>query len=131
VTVLLDSCAFLRDAAETKRLSRKAVRAIATASNDGGLLLSVISCWEVAKLVQKEKLRLALPIRDWLDRALAREGLRLVELSPEIAVESTELTGLAEGDPADRIIVATARVLNVPVVTADRRILECPGVRAV
>ncbi len=131
MTVLLDTCAFLWDAADQKRLSRKALRAIRTASRDGELFLSAISCWEVAKLVQKEKLRLAVPIRDWLDAALSREGLRLVELRPEISVESTELPGFMEGDSADQIIVATARILNLPVVTADRRILEYTGVRAI
>jgi len=131
MTVLLDTCAFLWDAADRKRLSTRASRAIQAAAGEGGIFLSAISCWEVAKLVQKEKLRLAMPIRDWLDAALSRARLRLVELSPAISVESTALPGFTEGDPADQIIVATARILNLPVVTADRRILEYPGVRTI
>ncbi len=129
--VLLDTCAFLWDAADRKRLSARAARSIRRASSEGGLLLSAISCWEIARLVQKEKLRLAVPVRDWLDVALSRKGLCLVGLSPEISVESTELPGFMEGDPADQLIVATARVLNLPVVTADRRILEYTGVRSI
>ena len=128
---LLDTCAFLWDAGDRRKLSRKASRAISRAADDDRLLLSVISCWEVAKLVQKDKLRLALPIRDWLDKALSRNGLELVNLSPEIAAESTELPGFFTGDPADRIIVATARTMNLTVITADHCILEYSGVRTI
>jgi PIN domain nuclease of toxin-antitoxin system len=131
VNLLLDTCAFLWDAGDRKKLSRKAARRISRAADDGRLLLSVISCWEVAKLVQKDRLRLALPIQDWLDRALSRESLELIDLTPEIAVESTELPGCFEGDPADQIIVATARTMDLTVVTADSRILDYDGVRSV
>ena len=131
MNLLLDTCAFLWDAGDKRKLSRKAARKISRAADDGRLLLSVISCWEVAKLVQKDKLRLALPIRDWLDRALSRESLELIDLTTEIAVESSELPGFFEGDPADQIIVATARTMDLTVVTADARILDYDGVRSV
>jgi len=131
VNCLLDTCVFLWDAGDRKKLSRKASRATSRAADDDRLLLSVISCWEVAKLVQKNKLRLALPVRDWLDKALSRNGLELVNLTPGIAAESTELPGFFTGDPADQIIVATARTMDLTVVTADQCILEYSGVRTI
>lgn len=94
-----------------------------------GLGVSVISCWEVAKLVELGRLQLALPVLPWLERALAYPGVRLLELTPRIAVESTELPGTFHRDPADQILVATARVLGVPLLTADRKILGYPHVQ--
>jgi PIN domain nuclease of toxin-antitoxin system len=75
-----------------------------------GLGISAISCWEIAKLVENNRLRLPVPIGEWLDQALAYPGMRLLELTPRIAVESTQLPGSFHRDPADQIIVATARL---------------------
>jgi PIN domain nuclease of toxin-antitoxin system len=96
-----------------------------------GLGLSVISCWEVAKLVQVGRLLLPCPVTEWLDQALAYPGIRLLPLSPGIVVESTQLPGTFHRDPADQLIVATARVLQVPIVTVDERILAYEHVRHV
>ncbi len=90
--------------------------------------VSAISCWEVAKLVELDRLQLTLPVLQWLERALTHSGVRLLELTPRIAVESTELPGKFHRDPADQILVATARVLSIPLLTADRKILEYPYV---
>lgn len=94
-----------------------------------GLGVSVISCWEIAKLVQVGRLVLPCPVGEWLQQALAYPGVRLVPLSPRVVVESTQLPGLFHRDPADQMIVATARVLGVPVVTVDERILAYEHVR--
>jgi PIN domain nuclease of toxin-antitoxin system len=88
-----------------------------------GLGVSIISCWEVAKLVQVGRLVLPCPVSEWIQKALSYPGVRLVQLSPRVVVESTQLPGQFHRDPADQMIVATARVLGVPVVTADERIL--------
>ena len=93
-----------------------------------GLTLSVISCWEIAKLVQKGKLKFSIPCREWIDSALQVEGITLHPLTPEVAIESTELPGMFNGDPADQIIVATARTLGLAVLTKDRKILDYPHV---
>src|SRR5437868_410851 len=90
-----------------------------------GLGVSAISCWEVAKLAEYNRLTLPCPVGDWLKQALAYPGVRLLELTPEIVVESAQLPGAFHRDPADQIIVATARVHGVPLVTADQRILDC------
>lgn len=75
-----------------------------------GLGVCAISCWEVAKLVEGSRIKLSLPASDWLAAALAYPGIRLLNLSPEAAVESTRLPGVFHRDPADLIIVATARL---------------------
>jgi PIN domain nuclease of toxin-antitoxin system len=92
------------------------------AGESDGLGVSAISCWEIAKLVEYGRLRLPRGVGEWLDAALAYPGVRLVELTPRIAVESTQLPGAFHKDPADQIIVATARVLDCPLVTLDHKI---------
>lgn len=93
-----------------------------------GLGVSAISCWEVAKLVEYKRLTPSYPVGDWLKQALAYPGIKLLELTPEIAVESARLPGAFHRDPADQIIVATARVYNCPLLTSDTRILAYPHV---
>jgi len=88
-----------------------------------GLGISAISCWEIAKLVERKRLSLPCSVGDWLNQALHYPGIRLLELTPRIAVESTQLPGEFHRDPADQIIVATARVYACPLVTLDERIL--------
>ena len=87
-----------------------------------GLGVSAISCWEIAKLVEYGRLTLPCAVGEWLDRALAYPGVRLLDLTPHIAVESTQLPGTFHKDPADQMIVATARVKDCPLVTLDHKI---------
>ena len=91
-------------------------------NEEGGLGVCAISCWEVAKLVEGGRIKLSLPVGDWLTAALAYPGIRLLALSPEVSVESTQLPGAFHRDPADQIIVATARLYACPLVTMDRQI---------
>jgi PIN domain nuclease of toxin-antitoxin system len=94
-----------------------------------GLGVSAISCWEIAKLVECGRLVLPHPVLDWFDVGLSYPGIRLLDLTPEIAAESAALPGEFHRDPADQIIVATARIHDCPLVTADRKILEYPHVQ--
>jgi PIN domain nuclease of toxin-antitoxin system len=94
-----------------------------------GLGISIISCWEVAKLVEYGRLSLHIPTGDWINQALAYPGMRLIELTPRVAVESTQLPGSFHRDPADQMIVATARIYDAPLVTLDGRIRSYPHVR--
>ena len=94
-----------------------------------GLGVSVISCWEIAKLVELKRLTLPIPVLDWFENALSYPGVRLLDLTPEIAAESTALPGEFHRDPADQIIVATARIHDCPVLSTDRKILDYPHVR--
>jgi PIN domain nuclease of toxin-antitoxin system len=106
-----------------EKLTRECYEYIQTQESQG-LGISAISCWEVAKLVEYGRLTLPNPVDEWLDHALAYPGLCFLELTPRICVESTQLPGNFHRDPADQIIIATARVHNCPIVTADRKIRE-------
>ena len=97
-------------------------RAYIQAHESAGIGISAISCWEVAKLVEYNRLTLPVPAGEWLDQALAYPGMRLLDLTPRFAVESTQLPGAFHRDPADQMIVATARVYDCPLVTLDRKI---------
>ncbi len=93
-----------------------------------GLGVSIISCWEVAKLVEINKLALSISVDEWLAAALAYPGVQLLELTIPIIVESSKLTGFHR-DPSDQIIVATARIYGCPLLTCDAKILAYPDVQ--
>jgi len=104
-------------------------RASIQAHETDGLGVSVISCWEVAKLVEYKRLILPIPVAEWLDQALAYPGIQLLGLTPLIVVESTQLPGAFHRDPADPMIVSTARVYDCPLVTLDDKIRSYPHVQ--
>lgn len=86
--------------------------------------VNAISCWEVAKLVEYRRLELPCALKEWFEQALAYPGIRVVELTPEIVIESTQLPGKFHRDPADQIIVASARIYDCPLITSDKKILK-------
>lgn len=92
-----------------------------------GLGVSIFSCWEVAKLVENDKLILSCSVSEWLEVALAYPGVQLINLTLPIVVESTQLISFHR-DPADQIIVATARIYGCQLLTADTKILNYPDV---
>lgn len=93
--------------------------------------VSAISCWQVSKLVEHNRLELSRPLNEWLNLAPNYPGVRLIELSPEISVASTRLPGSFHRDPADRIIVATALLNDCPLVTSDQKIVSYEHVETV
>lgn len=99
-----------------------------TAAQTTGIEVSIISCWEVAKLVENQKLALTVPVLEWLNTALAYPGVRLLPLTPEVVVDSTQLPGSFHKDPADQMLVATARVYGLPLMTVDTKIVAYPHV---
>lgn len=127
---LLDTHAWVWWVTEDRRLSATSRRAINRSSSGGSLALSLISVWEVAKKVEKAQLVLDRPVEDWIDEAVARPGLQLLELTRPILLESCRLPGPFHGDPADQIIVATARDREAVIVTKDEPIRRYPHVRS-
>lgn len=109
---------------KNKQLGPHAREALKKAASVHALYVSAITAWEVAMLVSKGRLTLKRDVGEWLESALALPGVRLEPLSPAVAVASTRLPGEINTDPADRIIVATARHLGVPLVTADENLLN-------
>jgi PIN domain nuclease of toxin-antitoxin system len=96
---------------------------------ESGLALSMISCWEIAKKVELGRLQLTQAVRPWLETAISYPGLRPIDLSLDIMIESTQLPGTFHRDPADQLIVATARVLDIPLLTRDSKIRTYPHVK--
>jgi PIN domain nuclease of toxin-antitoxin system len=112
------------------RLTASQVEVVQDAESDV-IGVSAISCWEVAKLVERGRLTLPRPLGEWFAAALNYPGLRLIALSPEVAVASTRLPGTFHRDPADQIIVATARLYGCPLVTSDHKIVSYEHVQTV
>ncbi|MFQ6093607.1 MAG: type II toxin-antitoxin system VapC family toxin [bacterium] len=121
--ILLDTHVWIWLADGSDRLTEE-YRQIIEQHRGDGLGVSVISCWDVAKLVEYGRLKLACPVEEWMEGAIALPDVRLLELTPGIAVVSTKLPGDLHSDPADQIIVATARVYDLELLTVDERILK-------
>ncbi len=120
--LLLDTHALLWWQAKSKRLSRRAAKEIARADV---VLVSAISCWEVATLLAERRIQLDRTIDAWLDDMASDDTIELVPLTPRASVQAFALDVAGfHGDPADRLIYATAAELMVPLVTADTRIHE-------
>jgi len=107
-----------------ERVTAKLPDTIATASDEGRTYVSAFSAWELGLLVAKGRIRLAVDLAEWIAKTRGARGVRLVDVTAEIAVASTRLPGSFHGDPADRIIIATARSMGATLVTRDRRILD-------
>jgi len=121
--VLLDTHVLVWMAEGDERLAGPARGRIEAAAARAQAWVSAITPWEVGMLVAKGRLVLAQDVQAWMDDVLALPGIRLAPLSPAIAVASSRLPGELHGDPADRLIVATARQLGATLVTADRALL--------
>jgi PIN domain nuclease of toxin-antitoxin system len=106
------------------RLSPGVVRAVEEAAAEGSVRVHPLSVWELGMLVRKGRLSLAGPVERWVEEALAVEGVTLTPLTSGMALEAAALPDPFPGDPVDRMLVATARILGATLVTADRRILE-------
>src|SRR5688572_7550766 len=124
IKLVLDTHVFLWLINGDKDLSSKGTEVILKNAEDGSIALSAISLWEISMLYARRRILLNQPCLNWINRSLEAPGIVLCPLTPEIAVESSTLPGIFHGDPADRIIVATARVLSVPLVTKDQQILN-------
>ncbi|KAA1182597.1 type II toxin-antitoxin system VapC family toxin [Rhizobium tropici] len=106
------------------RLSAGARQLIDETTARSRILISAITPWEIAMLAQKGRIALGYDVGRWLDTALALPGLQLAPIEPQIVVDSVRLPGEFHDDPADRIIVATARFHRIPLLTADNAILS-------
>ena len=120
--ILLDTHAWFWWLTSSEKISPKARHAIEEAEENDGLGVSVMSCWELAMLAAKKRLMFSVDVGKWIDDSLKIPSLRLVDLTPEISVLSTRLPGRPHGDPVDRILMATAIHLKMPLVSRDRKI---------
>jgi len=127
--VLLDTCAviWLADGAP---MARAALEAVTEAAMGGGVHVSPVSAWEIGLLSRPRASAGLVFLPDpatWFARVLAGPGIRLAPFSPEIAIAASHLPEPLHGDPADRLLIATARTMGVPIVTRDTRIIGYSG----
>jgi PIN domain nuclease of toxin-antitoxin system len=121
--LLLDTHIWLRYLGISGNLRVSSLPTLQAAEISGNLYLSVYSIWETAMLVRDGRLNLNTDVRLWTQQALAQPGYSLLPFTPEIAIESVNLPEPVHKDPADRIIIATARVQNLTLVTRDKEVL--------
>ena len=119
--ILLDTHAWIFMVDDPKRLGRSASRAIAKADRVG---VAAVSMWELAMLVEKERLSLDRELLEWIRDALGHARVELLPMTPAVVATAHQLRGALGGDPGDRIIVATALVEGVKLVTKDERITD-------
>lgn len=100
------------------------LKLIEECSNSASLFIASISIWETAMLESKGRIRFPHSCLEWIQGATGMPGLTVVEISPIVAVEASRLPGHFHGDPADRIIVATARTEGMTLITQDAKILD-------
>ena len=122
MAALLDTHVLIWWLNDRTRLSPRQRDVVEAATPDAPVHVSDISLWEVAMLQSLGRIRLALPLREWLDKAVAPPLVRRQGISPAIAAEAASLPDSFHRDPADRILVATARVLGATLLTQDSRI---------
>lgn len=122
--LVLDTHVWLDVAMGRGRMSRRVLRRLTAAAEGGVLYVAAITPWEVAMLVRRGKLRVATPLTEWIPATLLATRTVVAPLEPTMAVDAVELPAWDHGDPADRMIVATARHARGVLVTRDVAILE-------
>jgi PIN domain nuclease of toxin-antitoxin system len=122
--LVLDTHVWLDIALGRGRIAAKVMRKIDAAAAAGVLYVAAITPWEVAMLARSGKLRVSGPTCEWLSKALRDTCTAIAPLDLAVAVDAVELPAWAHGDPADRIIVATARFMNALLITRDGAILD-------
>ncbi len=125
---ILDTHAWFWSLQDLDRIPSRARKALEQPGN-APFGLAAISLWELAKLVEKGRITLTIPLAEWIARATDPEFIEVLPLTPEVAVDSTNLPGGFHGDPADEMIIAAARLQNATLITADRRIRSYDSVK--
>ena len=122
MAIVLDTHIWIWLVQNDAKLPRRTSEAIEGAAAKGPVYVSAISLWETALLVANGRITMQAPLRQWFAAALGLPAISLAPITPEIAIDGSTLPGDFHADPADRLIVATSRTLQAPLVTADDRI---------
>ena len=115
---------------EPERLSQDACELVSSTPINQRAIAS-ISIWEFVMMITRRRIFLKISPEEWLDHAIYKTGITVLDLTPRIALDSCNLPGKFHKDPADRIIVATARVHKAKLITKDQNIIDYPDVETV
>ena len=121
--IVLDTHVLLWSLLQPEDLPEDIRQRITVAQENSQLLVCSISLWEIAMLKSKRRINIYEPIRDFLESITNIDGLSVKDISTEVAAESVQLMDDFHGDPADRIIVATAKCHGATLLTRDQKIL--------
>jgi PIN domain nuclease of toxin-antitoxin system len=123
--LLLDTHAWIwLNTGDTRRLGKKVVQRMTRAARRGALRVSLISVWELGLLHARGQIRFSTTLDEWVQNALSLPGLTVADFTPEVALDASRLPGELHPDPADRILVSTARHVDATLVTRDERLLR-------
>jgi PIN domain nuclease of toxin-antitoxin system len=129
--LILDTCAIVFDSLDPDRLSKKAAASIAQAETAGTLACCDISLWEIAMLVAKGRLDPGTDSQKYINLVLAARSIRVLPITPEIAAKSTQRDFCPHGDPADRLIAASALLHKTKLVTSDQKLASVAGLQII
>lgn len=129
--LILDTCAMIFDSLDPDRLSKKAAAAIAQADTAGTLACCDISLWEIAMLIAKGRLDPGTDSQKFINLVLAARNIKVLPITPEIAVKSSQPDFCPHGDPADRIIAASTLLHKSKLVTSDQKLTAVAGLQII
>ncbi len=125
--ILLDTHVFIWFVNGDDKLSEKYIKIL---TDEKSKHLSVISCWEISLLLEKDRIKLKYPFDDWIQKALTVSNVKLINLDLDIIVTYHQLINF-HSDPADKLISATSICKNMPLLTFDRKLIEYPALKIV
>jgi len=129
--ILLDTHAWVWLVSNPGNLSEAAKNSLETAMEENAVYVSSISVWEVALLVLRKRLKLTMDVNDWIRKSEQLPFMKFVPINNFIAVQSVYLSPPLHKDPADRIIIATAKSMGMPIVTKDDKIRNYKHIKTI
>ncbi len=129
--LILDTCALIFDALTPERLSAKATAAIKQADKAGTLACADISLWEIAMLIAKGRIDPGTDPKTFIQLVLAARAIKVQPVTADIAAKSVLADFFPHGDPADRLIAATAVLNKARLVTSDKKLAVVNGLQIV
>lgn len=129
--IVLDTHTLIWWVTNDAALSKKAKTAIERERAGGEIIVSAISAWEIAMLVKRETIAFSMDVENWLATVQQIPGVRFAPVDVDVSLKSVQLPGEFHKDPADRLIVATARKFAAPLVTKDLKIRAYAHVKTI
>lgn len=131
--IVLDTHALIWWVNGDDKLSKEAKKTIDKELEDetGKILISAISTWEIALLVEKKRLKLTLDVDEWIQTVTEIDKVKFVAVDNQLAIQSVRLPGEFHPDPADRLITALSRHLSAPLITSDQKIRSYQYVKTI